>query len=66
MAQIKITIDKFGNPKVEAVGFTGENCTVATAAIERALADGSGGVDRVFKEEWSQYETNNENIEAKW
>jgi hypothetical protein len=53
--QIKVTIDALGNPKVEAIGFTGSECGDATAPIERVLAGGEGGVTRVIKDEWFQY-----------
>ena len=52
--RIKVKIDPLGKPTVEAVGFMGMGCTDATAPIERALAGGSGGVTREFKQEWSQ------------
>lgn len=49
---IKITVDALGKPKIEAVGFNGQGCGQATEAIERALAGGDGGVERVMKPEW--------------
>ena len=66
MAQIKITIDSTGKSKVEAVGFSGDACTAATANIENALSEGTGKVERVFKEEWAEYGTTNEQVEVKW
>ena len=58
---VKITIDPMGNPVVEAIGFDGESCVVATEAIEKALA-GSSEVKKVFKNEWENVESEEEEI----
>lgn len=42
---VVITINTDGTSKVEAVGFTGQSCTLATRDLELVLA-GSGSVDR--------------------
>ena len=34
--RIEITIDKQGNPSIEAFGFTGGECKIATAPFEEA------------------------------
>jgi hypothetical protein len=36
---IKITVDKLGRPKIEAIGFTGGACVTATKPILDALSD---------------------------
>lgn len=54
-ATIKVKIDPLGNPTIEVNGVSGESCEDATRAIEAALA-GSGGVERVFKQEWHEQE----------
>ena len=41
MATIKVTIDKFGNPQIEAAGFKGSKCDLATASLEAALKQGA-------------------------
>lgn len=53
--KIKVTISPLGLPTVEAVGFNGVGCEDATKALEQALASG-GGMERVFKPEWSASE----------
>lgn len=54
--KVIVKIDAMGNTVVEADGFAGANCVEATTPIEQALAGGSGGMDRVYKPEWSQSE----------
>jgi hypothetical protein len=51
--RIKVTINPIGKPTVEAVGFNGVGCAAATDAIEKALAAGSGSIDRNFKPEYT-------------
>jgi hypothetical protein len=41
--KIVIKIDPMGNPTIEAVGFSGGDCTAATDGIERALGGGPTG-----------------------
>ncbi len=36
--KIKIEFDRFGNTRVDAVGFAGKGCVEATAYVEQALA----------------------------
>lgn len=47
--QIIVTIDAEGNPKIEAVGFTGPGCKLATAQLEVALG---APVERHLKPEF--------------
>ena len=61
---IKVSIGKFGDTKVEAVGFEGCGCTAATAPIEQALA-GNLGVTRVEKGEMYA-ETQQQHETAQW
>jgi hypothetical protein len=65
--QIKITIDKLGNPQVEALGFNGVGCKNATELLEKALAAGDGGVSTEYKSEWSNQEESTEiHLEERW
>lgn len=54
--KIKISFDGMGRPTIEAVGFVGQSCTQATAALEKAL--GGGDPVRTLKPEFHQVETN--------
>ena len=58
--RIKVQISPLGQPKVEAIGFYGQGCEAATAPIEKALAGGAGGVERVMKPEWGMAEVQTE------
>lgn len=62
--QIKVTIDPMGNPKVEALGFSGTSCEAATAPIEDALAGKPGAGDRTYKPEYS--ESNQTEVQQGW
>lgn len=35
--QIDVIIDESGNPEIHTSGFTGNECTLETAALEKAL-----------------------------
>lgn len=64
---VTVTIDEMGNPKVEAHNFQGQGCADATAALEQALAGGSGGVSREYKPEWTaQGGSNQTRIKQSW
>ena len=54
--KIKITIDKLGKPKIEAIGFNGVGCTEATKPILDALS-GGGNVEMVIKPEYNMQES---------
>jgi hypothetical protein len=41
MPKIVVTIDKFGQPNIDAQGYTGTACKKATAEIEKALSAGA-------------------------
>ena len=51
MKQIVIEIESGGKVKIDAIGFKGEACTKATAAVESALGKRTGGAK---KPEWQQ------------
>jgi hypothetical protein len=51
MRQIKVIIDRYGNTKIDAEGFTGESCVAATQAIEQVLG---GGGKSTKKPEYDQ------------
>jgi hypothetical protein len=42
MQQVIVNIDADGNVKIEAVGFKGNACEKATAAIEKAMGSPKG------------------------
>lgn len=63
--KIIVTIPQFGSPKVEAVGFNGEGCTEATAAIEKAL-NSAGSETREYKPEWSNSADEGEQEQLSW
>lgn len=64
--KVEIIIDPLGNPSIEAIGFGGQGCTDATAAIEKALA-GSGQITREYKPEWAAGGTNNQqSVKQSW
>jgi len=64
---VVITIDEIGNPTFEANGFKGQGCTEATAALEKALQSGPGGVTREYKPEWTAQGGNTqEKIKQGW
>lgn len=65
--QIKVIIDKAGNPVIEALNFDGCGCTEATKSIEEALA-GNGEVSVDYKPEWANMETNEneQEVEQSW
>lgn len=54
MEQIKVTIGKAGKTNIEAIGFQGEGCTLATQGLRNALSKAEGDVD--FKEEYFEKE----------
>ncbi|MGN6556203.1 MAG: DUF2997 domain-containing protein [Verrucomicrobiota bacterium] len=43
MKQIKVIISEDGSVEIEAVGFKGNSCERATAALEKALGVKTGG-----------------------
>lgn len=59
--QIKVIVEEDGNVTIEAIGFRGENCTKATAELEKAL--GVVG-KRVKKPEFYQQTTTATQIKA--
>ena len=64
---INVKIDPMGNATVEADGFQGQGCEDATSAIEKALAGGSGKVERTYKDEWHESEdAETQNHEHNW
>lgn len=54
MGTIKVNIDKFGNPKIEAVGFVGRTCETATASLEAAFKQGAAEVKTDRRPEYYQ------------
>lgn len=61
--KIKITIDPLGNPKIEAVGFAGMDCTAATKGLENALG---GAADTSLKPEYYQENSEGEQQHQTW
>lgn len=51
--RITITIDPMANVKVDAEGFSGNDCTKATEAIEKAVVGPGGVTTREFKPSYS-------------
>lgn len=49
--QIKVTIDKVGRPKIEAIGFIGGSCKTATEGLERMFTAGNAKEGSVVVEE---------------
>lgn len=64
--KIIVSVDRMGNTKVEAEGFTGGACTDATAAIEQALAGAPGGVERTYKDSWYESQGQHEEQKVGW
>lgn len=54
--KVTVTIDPLGNPRIEGHNFVGQSCAQATKGIEEALASGSGGYDRKYKDSWHETE----------
>jgi len=54
MEQIKVTIGKAGKVNIEALGFTGEGCTLATQGLRNALNKAEGDIE--LKEEYYEAE----------
>lgn len=65
MKKINVTIDRMGNTKIEAEGYQGNSCAEATKAIEQVLS-GNGAMERTFKEEWSQEQSQHEEQRMGW
>lgn len=65
MKKIKITIDGLGNPKIEAEGFAGEDCTAATSGLEAALS-GTNGADRTLKPEYYTEGGEDQQVHQSW
>ena len=55
MKQIIITIDKYGNPILQTMGFAGEECVRASRPFEKIL--GKPFDDRYTAEYWAEQET---------
>lgn len=49
--KIKVKIDAMGNATIEAEGFMGDSCEIATKPIEEALSGGKG-IERDYKPEF--------------
>lgn len=65
MKQIKIVIDQLGNPTIEASGFAGRSCEVATAPLDAVFAGGDKNVTK--KPEYFQQGSGVEqHITQKW
>ena len=58
--RIECKIDRNANVTIEAIGFSGQACAVATAAIEAKLG---GNVQRSEKPEWYATTESQQNIE---
>lgn len=67
MAQrkVKVTISPMGDSNVEAIGFQGADCEVATRDIEKALA-GGGGKGKKLKPEYYQEGEEGQQVKQSW
>lgn len=65
MKRIKIKIDPMGNPKIEAEGFLGEDCTAATSGLEAALS-GTNATDRTLKPEYYVEGEGDQEVHQSW
>lgn len=63
--KVIVKIDALGRPSVEADGFTGTSCEVATKPIEDALAGGNP-LNREYKPEWEQSQGETVSEEIHW
>ena len=63
--KVIVTIDALGRPKIEADGFAGASCEVATKPIEEALAGGNP-LQREYKPEWEQSQSETVSEEIHW
>lgn len=57
--KIVVEIDKEGNARIEAIGFTGPACEAATKFVEEALG---GKVSRNKKKEYTQRVQGNQGV----
>ncbi len=54
--KITVVIDPLGNPTIEGHNFVGQSCAEKTKGIEEALATGTGGYERTYKDSWHETE----------
>lgn len=59
MKSVEVIVDTDGNIKVEAVGFVGHACDLATKAFVDAMGKSKGSVK---KKEWFQTDSNTQAI----
>lgn len=58
--RILVTINKYGDTKIDVEGYTGTSCIEATQAVEQALG---GGGKRNLKPEYDQPDTTEQSTE---
>lgn len=63
--KVKVTITQMGDSTVEAVGFGGSDCEVATRDIEKALA-GGGAKNKKLKPEYYTEGGEDQQIKQSW
>lgn len=65
MPTIRVKIDKFGQPTIEAEGYTGTSCEHATATLEAALRHGASSVTKQRRPEYRNEMTNNRTVTSR-
>lgn len=64
--RIIVSIDRVGNPTIEALNFSGCGCAEATKGIENALAGTGDGRNVTLKPEYYEVEQASQEITESW